>query len=90
MLTYTLRLISCIISGFYIDNTKFILQDLDNFVFQTTDKVKYLYTFGLTEVVHTFCLITMINLSRQNASKTFHMNFSAKIYMCKSVLKNKA
>lgn len=55
MLTYTLRLISCIISGFYIDNTKFILQDLDNFVFQTTDKVEYLYTFGLTEVVHTFC-----------------------------------
>lgn len=41
-------------SGFNIDNTKFILQDLDNFVFQTTDKVKYLYTFGLTEVVHVF------------------------------------
>lgn len=53
MLTYTL--ISCIMSGFNIDNTKFILPDLEKFVFQTTDKVKYLYTFGLTEVVHVFC-----------------------------------
>lgn len=77
MLTYTLRLISCIISGFYIDNTKFILQDLDNFVFQTTDKVEYLYTFGLTEVVHMHFLLD--NHDKFVSTKCFQ-NFSYELF----------
>lgn len=64
-----------------VDNTNFFFsQDLNDFVSQTTDKVKYLNTSGLTLVVHVFflLLLTLINLSRHNASKTFYMIFSAK------------